>query len=190
MDVVEIPLERLIPYARNPRRNEDAIATVAASLAELDWRQPIVVDADMVILARHTRLEAAKRLGLTSAPVHVARGPTPAQARAYRLMDNRAHGNAAWDEALLGLEFCELMEEAFDLKLTGFEDGKLDRLLAAALAEDEQLKHSELLAALNPELKRSRQPPHPEWRKTSQPRLVLQPQGMERAAPVRTGSPR
>ena len=136
MDVVDLPLEQLIPYARNPRRNEDAIATVAASLAEFGWRQPIVVDEDMVILAGHTRLEAAKRLGLTSAPVHIARGLTPAQARAYRLMDNRAHENAAWDEALLGLEFRDLMAEEFDLKLTGFDDGELDRLLREALADE------------------------------------------------------
>jgi ParB-like chromosome segregation protein Spo0J len=89
MDVIDLPLEQLIPYARNPRKNESAIATVAASLKEFGWRQPIVVDEDMVILAGHTRLEAARQLGLTSAPVHVARGLTPAQAKAYRLMDNR-----------------------------------------------------------------------------------------------------
>ena len=62
-----------------------AIATVAASLKEFGWRQPIVVDEEMVILAGHTRLEAARQLGLTEVPVHIARGLTPAQARAYRL---------------------------------------------------------------------------------------------------------
>jgi len=134
MDVVDLPLEQLIPYARNPRKNADAIATVAASLAEFGWRQPIVVDEDMVILAGHTRLEAARQLGLTSAPVHIARGLTPAQAKAYRLMDNRAHENAAWDEVLLGLEFHDLQGEAFDLALTGFSDGELDRMLADAVA--------------------------------------------------------
>src|SRR5918996_2694621 len=130
MDVIELPLEQLIPYARNPRKNADAIATVAASLKEFGWRQPIVVDEEMVILAGHTRLEAARQLGLTTAPVHIARGLTPSQARAYRLMDNRAHEDAAWDEALLGLEFQELQGEAFDLTLTGFSDAELDRMLA------------------------------------------------------------
>jgi len=133
MDVVELPLEQLIPYARNPRKNADAIATVAASLKEFGWRQPIVVDEDMVILAGHTRLEAARQVGLETAPVHVARGLTPAQARAFRLMDNRAHENAAWDEALLGLEFQDLLGENFDLKLTGFSDAELDRVLAEAV---------------------------------------------------------
>ena len=130
MDVVDLPLERLIPYARNPRKNESAIATVAASLREFGWRQPIVVDEAMVILAGYTRLEAARRLGLASAPVHVARGLTPAQARAYRLMDNRASENAEWDEALLGLELGDLQGDGFDLVLTGFDDAELNRLLA------------------------------------------------------------
>ena len=131
MDVVDLPLERLIPYARNPRKNESAVATVAASLKEFGWRQPIVVDEEMVILAGHTRLEAARQLGLPTAPVHVARGLTPAQARAYRLMDNRASENAEWDEALLGLELGDLQGDGFDLGLTGFDDAELNRLLAA-----------------------------------------------------------
>ena len=136
MDVVDLPLERLIPYARNPRRNAAAVATVAASLKEFGWRQPIVVDEDMVILAGHTRLEAARQLGLASAPVHVARGLTPAQARAYRLMDNRASENAEWDEALLGLELGDLQGDGFDLSLTGFDDAELNRLLAGLGDED------------------------------------------------------
>jgi DNA modification methylase len=131
MDVTDLPLEQLIPYARNPRKNDSAVATVAASLKEFGWRQPIVVDEEMVILAGHTRLEAARQLGLTSAPVHVARGLTPAQAKAYRLMDNRSSENAAWDEALLGLELGDLQGEGFDLDLTGFDDDELNRLLAA-----------------------------------------------------------
>jgi hypothetical protein len=65
MDVVDLPLEQIIPYARNPRRNEQAIATVAASIQEFGWRQPIVVDEAMVVLAGHTRLEAALSLQAT-----------------------------------------------------------------------------------------------------------------------------
>ena len=136
MDVVDLPLERLIPYARNPRKNDSAVATVAASLKEFGWRQPIVVDEEMVILAGHTRLEAARQLGLTTAPVHIARGLTPAQARAYRLMDNRASENAEWDEALLGLELGDLQGDGFDLALTGFDDDELNRLLAGLGDED------------------------------------------------------
>ena len=136
MDVVELPLEQLIPYARNPRKNAAAVATVAASLKEFGWRQPIVVDEEMVILAGHTRLEAARQLGMKAAPVHIARGLTPAQARAYRLMDNRASENAEWDEALLGLELGDLQGDGFDLALTGFDDAELNRLLAGLGDED------------------------------------------------------
>ena len=82
-----------------------------------------------MILAGHTRLEAARQLGLTEVPVHIARGLTPAQARAYRLMDNRASENAEWDERLLGLELDDLQLEGFDLQLTGFDDDELQRLL-------------------------------------------------------------
>ena len=89
---------------------------LAGTMIETDsHHQPIVVDEQMVILAGHTRLEAARQLGLTEVPVHVARGLTPAQARAYRLMDNRSNENAEWDETLLGLELDDLQLEGFDL---------------------------------------------------------------------------
>jgi len=116
-------------YARNPRRNEKAIATVAASIAEFGWRQPIVVDEAMVVLAGHTRLAAAQQLGLETAPVHVAKGLTEAQARAFRIMDNRSGENAEWDNDLLGLELGDLKAADFDLDLTGFTDEELNNLL-------------------------------------------------------------
>ncbi len=139
MDVIELPLGQIIPYARNPRRNDKAVAAVAASIAEFGWRQPIVVDENMVVLAGHTRLEAARQLGLETAPVHVAKGLTEAQARAFRIMDNRSAQNAEWDEDLLGLELGDLLEAEFDLGLTGFTEDELNALLSGveeAAAED------------------------------------------------------
>jgi hypothetical protein len=84
----------------------------------------------MVVIVGHTRLEAAKALGLTMVPVHVAEGLSPAQARAYRLMDNRSHENAEWDDELLKLEFGDLKLDGFDLDLTGFDTDQLSELLA------------------------------------------------------------
>jgi len=130
MLVTDIPVERLVPYARNPRNNARAIDAVKASIAEFGFRQPIVVDDNMVVIVGHTRLEAAKALGLTTVPVHVAEGLTPAQARAYRLMDNRSHENAEWDDELLKLEFGDLKLDGFDLDLTGFDTDQLSELLA------------------------------------------------------------
>ena len=131
MDVVDLPLEQIIPYARNPRRNEQAIATVAASIQEFGWRQPIVVDEAMVVLAGHTRLEAARKLGFKTAPVHVAKGLTASQARAFRIMDNRSGENAEWDKVLLNLELADLLEADFDLGLTGFTEDEVNALMSS-----------------------------------------------------------
>ena len=124
-----------MPYARNPRNNTAAIDAVKASIAEFGFRQPIVVDEKMVVIVGHTRLEAAKALGLKTVPVHVAEGLTPAQAKAYRLMDNRSHENAEWDDELLRLEFGDLKLDDFDLALTGFVSDELDKLLGAEQIE-------------------------------------------------------
>jgi ParB-like chromosome segregation protein Spo0J len=130
MLVSDVAVELLVPYARNPRNNAKAIDAVKASIAEFGFRQPIVVDENMVVIVGHTRLEAAKALGLTRVPVHVAEGLTPAQARAYRLMDNRSHENAEWDAELLKLEFGDLKLDGFDLDLTGFDADQLSEMLS------------------------------------------------------------
>ena len=135
MIVTDMPVETLVPYARNPRNNTAAIDAVKASIAEFGFRQPIVVDEKMVVIVGHTRLEAAKALGLKTVPVHVAEGLTPAQAKAYRLMDNRSHENAQWDDEMLRLEFGDLKLEGFDLDLTGFDTEELDKLLGAEQVE-------------------------------------------------------
>lgn len=131
MEIINLPIERVIPYARNPRHNAEAVAKVAASIAEYGWRQPIVVDRDMVVVAGHTRLEAARRLRLATVPVHVATDLTPAKARAYRLMDNRSHQEARWNDELLALELKDLRIDAVDLSLTGFDAGEINQILAA-----------------------------------------------------------
>lgn len=110
MQVVERSLSEIHPYEKNPRINRDAVKAVADSIGEYGFRQPIVVDEDGVIIAGHTRYQAAQRLELETVPVHVAEGLTPEQARAYRIMDNRSHENATWDMDLLKFEFDGLLE--------------------------------------------------------------------------------
>src|SRR5215467_6387257 len=125
------PIGRPIPYARNARKiSERAIDKVAASIKEFGWRSPIVVDKDGVICCGHCRLLAAKKLGLREVPVHVAENLTPAQVKAYRLMDNRSHDETDWDLELLEPELEELQGLEFDLSLTGFEERELEDLLA------------------------------------------------------------
>jgi ParB-like chromosome segregation protein Spo0J len=125
------PIENVIPYARNSRKiPERAIDKVAASIQEFGFRVPIVVDQDGVIICGHTRLLAAKKLGLREVPVHVADNLTPAQVKAYRLMDNRSHEETGWDLDLLGPELEELRGLDFDLELTGFDEHEIDDFLA------------------------------------------------------------
>jgi DNA modification methylase len=123
------PIERVKPYDRNPRKNDQAVEAVAASLKEFGWRQPIVVDKDGVIVVGHTRWKAAKKLGLKKVPVHVAKDLTPEQAKAYRLADNQTATIAEWDKELLPLELAGLKEANFDLGLLGFSEDELAKWL-------------------------------------------------------------
>lgn len=125
-----VDINRVIPYARNPRNNGEAVAKVASSIREFGFRQPIVVDNEMTVVAGHTRLLAAKQLDMGEVPVHIADGLTEAQIRAYRLADNRVSQEASWDDELLSLELTELDDDSYDLTLTGFNDDELAALLA------------------------------------------------------------
>jgi DNA modification methylase len=130
MKVQEVAIDRVRPYPGNPRKNDDAVAKVARSLEEFGWRQPIVVDDDFVVIAGHTRLLAAAKLGHAKVPVHVATGLSASQARAYRLADNRVAQEAEWDDERLAAELLALSGDGYDLALTGFDDAELSALLA------------------------------------------------------------
>src|SRR5262245_53134811 len=84
MDVVLRDIATIRPYPHNPRHNDQAVAAVAASIREFGFRQPIVVDEEGIIIVGHTRYKAALQLGLSQVPVHVMRGLTPGQIKAYR----------------------------------------------------------------------------------------------------------
>lgn len=129
MKVETVSIESLIPYANNPRNNLDAVDKVAASIQAFGWQQPIVVDENMVVIVGHTRLLAAKSLGLNEVPIHVADKLTDEQAKAYRLADNRVSEEATWDRALLGIELRDLDDLNFDLDVTGFTNVQLSNLL-------------------------------------------------------------
>jgi DNA modification methylase len=124
------PLDRVRPYHRNPRVNDGAVASVAASLREFGFRQPIVVDAQGVIIVGHTRWKAAPQLGLAQVPVHIATDLSPEQIQAYRIADNQTATIAEWDFDLLPLELADLQAASFDLGLLGFDQDELAKLLA------------------------------------------------------------
>jgi DNA modification methylase len=131
------PIDRPIEYARNARKiTAAAVDKVAASILEFGFRQPIVVDKDNVVIVGHVRLRAAKKLGMTHVPVHVAANLTPAQVRAYRLMDNRSHEEVEWDLEMLGAELLELKDLEINMVLTGFNGRELDSLLRDPAVEE------------------------------------------------------
>src|SRR5947207_4352443 len=126
------PIDKLIPFARNPRTHSEAqVAQIAASIAEFGFNNPILVDTKAGIIAGHGRLLAARKLGLTEVPIIVLDHLSEAQKRAYIIADNQLALNAGWDEELLRAELAALQQENFDVSVIGFDDEELARLLAA-----------------------------------------------------------
>lgn len=123
------------PYPNNPRINDDAVDTVAGSIKEFGFRQPIVVDSDSVIICGHTRFKAAKKLGLEKVPVHVAQDLSPEQIKAYRIADNKTAELAEWNYDLLPIELADLQSCNYDLGLLGFDQDELAKLLNPELNE-------------------------------------------------------
>ena len=135
MQIETWPIDRPQPYEKNPRLNDDAVAAVANSIREFGFRQPIVVDEEGVVIIGHTRLKAAKQLGLTEVPVHVARGLAPEKVKALRLADNKTAEIAEWNLELLPIELSELQGMNFDLGLLGFDQDELAKLLDPGVQE-------------------------------------------------------
>ncbi len=129
------PIDRVKPYERNPRINDGAVDAVAKSLAEFGFRQPLVVDTDGVLIVGHTRWKAAKKLGMTEVPVHVARDLEPEAVRAYRIADNKTGEIADWDFDLLPIELKALGDVGYDLGLLGFDKDELAQLLDPGVQE-------------------------------------------------------
>lgn len=120
MQIVMKKCADLIPYEKNPRKNDGAVPAVAASIEEFGFKVPIVIDKDGVIVAGHTRLKAAKKLGMAEVPCIIADDLTPEQVKAFRLADNKTGELADWDFGLLDDELAEL--GAFDMTAFGFEE--------------------------------------------------------------------
>ena len=135
MKIQQMSPAAIKPYDQNPRVNDSAVDAVAKSIQEFGWQQPIVVDADYVMVVGHTRWKAALKLKLDKVPVHVAKDLTPEQAKAYRIADNATAEIAVWDKTLLPLELVSLKELNFDLSLLGFSEDELVKILGENIGE-------------------------------------------------------
>src|SRR5262249_56113648 len=130
MRIEQWPVDKLVFYARNPRKNDDAVDRMCGSIREFGFKIPVLARTDGEVVDGHLRLKAARKLGITEVPVLLCDEWTPQQVKAFRLMVNRSVSWVDWDESLLSLELQELSAADFDLSLTGFDPGEIDGLLA------------------------------------------------------------
>jgi len=150
------PIDRLVPYAKNPRTHSDAqVAQIAASIAEFGFNAPLLVDSKAGIIAGHGRLLAARKLGLAEVPVIVLDHLSEIQKRAYLIADNKLTLLGGWDEGLLAHEFAALESDGFDLGLTGFSEQELAELLRGDGAggpepEEEEIPEAPAVAVTQP----------------------------------------
>lgn len=121
LNVKMMPIGDVVPYEKNPRLNDQAVDAVASSIREFGFKVPIVVDSKGVVVSGHTRLKAAKTLGLGEVPVIVADDLDDTKIKAFRLADNKVAELADWDESLLIKELEELADLDYDMGQFDFE---------------------------------------------------------------------
>lgn len=121
LNVKMMPIGDVVPYEKNPRLNDQAVDAVASSIREFGFKVPIVVDSKGVVVSGHTRLKAAKTLGLDEVPVIVADDLDDTKIKAFRLADNKVAELADWDESLLIKELEELDDLNYDMGQFEFE---------------------------------------------------------------------
>ncbi len=122
MNIQTLPLKDIHPYARNPRKNAEAVKGVAASIREFGFLVPLVIDRNHEIVAGHTRYSAALSLGMREVPCVVADELTEDQIRAFRLADNKVGEMAQWDMDLLPLELQGIMMPMTDFGFQAISD--------------------------------------------------------------------
>ena len=135
-EIEYLETEKLVPYARNSRTHSDEqVQQIMGSIKEFGFTNPILVDAEDLIIAGHGRTMAAQRLGMKEVPCLRLGHLTESQKKAYVIADNKLALNAGWDDEMLRLELADLQDADFDLSLTGFDDDELNALLATAVEE-------------------------------------------------------
>lgn len=141
MKIINLKIDVLKPYDKNPRKNKEAVKYVAESIKEFGFKQPIVIDKNNVIVCGHTRLLAAKQLGLKEVTCILADDLTEEQINAYRLVDNKTNEFAEWDYELLNEELFNL--PSLDMELFGFEEKKEEQI-----AEEDNYEEPEQLESI------------------------------------------
>lgn len=139
LQIEQIPIGQLKPNPRNPRVNDAAVDAVARSIQEFGFNNPIVTDGDLNIAAGHTRLKAARKLGMETVPVIRVPGLVGSKFLGFTVADNATASISTWDDELLAQIVNELnLESDFDLGSLGFDDNELSKLLDTSVDEDEK----------------------------------------------------
>ena len=135
--VTRRPVGDLKPYPKNARRHSrKQLRKIAESLQRFGWTNPILIDENGMVLAGHGRLEAAQMLGWEFVETICLAGFSEEEKRAYILADNRIAEEAGWDRDLLAIEFSTLIEDGFEVELTGFDTIEIDRVLGFDVPSD------------------------------------------------------
>ena len=121
MKIEFMHVDELLPYENNPRKNEQAIPYLKKSIEKFGFQVPLVISKDNVIASGHTRLLAAKELGIEKVPCVIADDLSDEQIKAFRLVDNKVHEFSKWDDELLDEELMDLLSD-FDMSEFGFKD--------------------------------------------------------------------
>lgn len=132
MNIVNVNINDIIPYDKNPRFNDEAVYYVANSIKEFGFKVPVVLDRNNVIVTGHTRIKACEKLGINEIPCIYADDLTEEQVKAFRLADNKVGEVAQWDFDLLDIELDDILD--IDMQDFGFQDEILD-------TEDFDIKH-------------------------------------------------
>ena len=125
MKIENLKISEIKPYEKNPRKNDKAVEIVSKSIKEFGFKVPVILDKNNVIIAGHTRIKAAIKLGMKIVPVIRADELTEEQVKAFRIMDNKSIEYASWDWELLKGEF----EQIQDLTLTGFSEAEIEKVM-------------------------------------------------------------
>src|SRR3977135_3068945 len=136
MEIQIWPIDKLVFYVRNPRRNDAAVDRMCGSIREFGFKIPCLIRSDGEMIDGHLRLKAARQLGITDIPVILCDEWTPAQVKAFRLMVNRSATWADWDEELLTLELQDLQASNLALALTGFDPKEIEDLILGCARGD------------------------------------------------------
>lgn len=139
MQIIKKSVNELVPYENNPRHNDDAVEYVANSIEQFGFKVPIIIDKDNVIVAGHTRLKAAKKLGMEYVPCILADDLSDEQVRAFRLADNKVGELAGWDFTKRDEELAKILD--IDMSMFSFKEDEFDINELFEKAETQEKEH-------------------------------------------------